>query len=158
MTQEELNKKLLDAVRINNISEVEEAMSLGADVNSADDNGETALTVLMEACEYGHTDIVKLLLKSGAGSNISNNDGDTVSAKPKKKNSGEYKNIQNTIRTPVIQTLAGIYRLILHLIVLGVIVKFSSGYFFPVLYFIAVYLHYVRRERHTARSNRTGDV
>lgn len=122
MRQAELNKKLFEAAESGDIAGVKAAMSLGADVNSTDDNGETTLDI------------------------------------PKKKNSGEYKNIQNTIRTPVIQTLAGIYRLILHLIVLGVIVTFSSGYFFPVLYFIAVYLHYVRRERHTAHSNKTGDV
>ena len=108
MTQEELNKKLLDAVRINNISEVEEAMSLGADVNSADDDGWTPLiyaayrgntditilllkhrtninavdkygnTALMRACWNDYTDIARLLLKHGAKTDLKNRNGDTA--------------------------------------------------------------------------------
>ena len=108
MTQEELNKKLLDAVRINNISEVEEAMSLGADVNSADDDGWTPLiyaayrgntditilllkyrtninavnkygdTALMMACWNGYIDIAELLIEHGANVNFIDGDGDTT--------------------------------------------------------------------------------
>ena len=75
MTQEELNKKLLDAVRINNISEVEEAMSLGADVNSADDDG---WTPLIYAAYCGNTDITILLLKYRTNINAVNKYGDTA--------------------------------------------------------------------------------
>ena len=75
MTQNELNEKLLDAVKVNDINEVEKALSLGADVNSADADSWAAL---MNAAWYGNIDIVRLLVKYGADVNIVDNNGCTV--------------------------------------------------------------------------------
>jgi len=106
--QKKLNKKLLDAVYTDNMGGVEEALSLGADVNAADDDGWTPLiyaayrgntditilllkyrtninavdkygnTALMTVCWRGNTDMVKLLLRYGADINIVSNDGNTA--------------------------------------------------------------------------------
>lgn len=74
-TQEELNQKLLNAARNNDIAGVKEAISLGADVNASD----SGYTVLMLACHYGViTDIVKLLIKHGANIDIKDNYGRTA--------------------------------------------------------------------------------
>lgn len=75
MTQEELNKKLLDAVCKNNINGMKEALSLGADANSADIDGDTAL---MYTCWWGYTGIIRLLLKHGADINITDKWGNTA--------------------------------------------------------------------------------
>ena len=107
MTQEELNKKLLDAAE-NNIEEVREALSLGADVDSADIHGYTALmyacwngdinitrlliehsadvnavdnigeTALMRACWNGHIDTIQLLIEHGADISLKDKDGKTA--------------------------------------------------------------------------------
>lgn len=106
--QKKLNKKLLNAVYTDNMGGVEEALSLGADVNAADDDGWTPLiyaayrgntditilllkyrtninavdkygnTALMTVCWRGNTDMVKLLLRYGADINIVSNDGNTA--------------------------------------------------------------------------------
>jgi hypothetical protein len=66
MTQNELNEKLFDAAYNNNIYQVEKTLSLGADVNTSDENG---ITVLMWACWHGNTDIARLLIEHGADVN-----------------------------------------------------------------------------------------
>ena len=74
-TETELKNKLFEAVRDNNISEVEKALSLRADVNSADNDD---WTLLICACWRGYTDIVKLLIKHGADVNLIDCDGNTA--------------------------------------------------------------------------------
>ena len=88
MTQEELNQKLLDAVKRKNITEVKEVLSIGADVNSASDNG---WTVLIWACHYGHTDIARLLIEHGADINIKNKNGKTALDILKEQYPDKYK-------------------------------------------------------------------
>ena len=75
MTQGELNQKLFDAVCKNNINGMKEALSLGADANSADIDGDTAL---MYTCWWGYTGIIRLLLKHGADINITDKWGNTA--------------------------------------------------------------------------------
>ena len=65
-TETELKNKLFEAVWNNNISEVEKALSLRANVNTVDKYGNTAL---IWAVSYGNTDIAKLLIEHGADIN-----------------------------------------------------------------------------------------
>ncbi|MDD3895285.1 MAG: ankyrin repeat domain-containing protein [Syntrophomonadaceae bacterium] len=108
MTQEELNYKLFNTVYENNIDQVKEAISLGADVNLKNNEWDTVLmytaywgrtdiarlliehgtdinavnkygtTALIRACRHGHTDIVQLLIEHGADVNIKNDEGQTA--------------------------------------------------------------------------------
>ncbi|MDD3895287.1 MAG: ankyrin repeat domain-containing protein [Syntrophomonadaceae bacterium] len=75
MTQEELNKKLFDTVKNNDIDEVKEVLSLGADVNTSDSSD---WTVLMEACWWGYPDIVRLLIEHGAKTDLKDRNGYTA--------------------------------------------------------------------------------
>ena len=98
MTQEELNKKLFDAVENNDIDGVKEALSLGADVNAVDDYGNTAL---ISACMWGYTNIVELLLEYGADINIKNNKGLTALGILKVNHPEKYKKwIEETVVKP----------------------------------------------------------
>ncbi len=71
-----LNNKLLEACFLGNYEEVGRLIDGGADVNARDDSGET---VLMRAVYYMYSDIVELLIRSGADVNsIYPESGDTV--------------------------------------------------------------------------------
>ena len=73
---DEINARiLLKAARHGQIDILQGLLGEGANVNSIDCGGNTAL---MWAAWYGHIDTVKLLLDNGADVNIKNNDGDTV--------------------------------------------------------------------------------
>ncbi len=61
-----LNKDLIDAIKNNNYSKVEKLLVHGADVNSTIDS----YTPLILASEWGHIDVVKLLLENGADVNL----------------------------------------------------------------------------------------
>ncbi len=63
---------LIDAVKNNNLTEVQKLIKNGVDVNEKDDYGETALHF---AADVGSVDIAKLLLKSGANVNAKNQNG-----------------------------------------------------------------------------------
>lgn len=59
----------------NNIQRVEEFLSSGSfTANSKDQNGYTPVHA---AAEYGHLDLVRLLIEKGGNINIQDNDGDT---------------------------------------------------------------------------------
>ena len=72
MKQDELNKRLYDAVSGNRISEIEQLLKQGADVNAKDKNG---WTPLHQAANKGFPEIVKLLIKNGADVNVKDKDG-----------------------------------------------------------------------------------
>lgn len=53
----------------------------GADINAQDNDGNTALILICQRCDYynnEYTDTVKLLIKAGTDVNIQNNDGETA--------------------------------------------------------------------------------
>ena len=66
-TKEELSRLLIAAVTKDYVEEVEALIKEGIDVNAKDNDEETAL---MFASYWGHTGIVKLLLKNGADVSI----------------------------------------------------------------------------------------
>ena len=69
------NEYLLAAAKAGNSVGVEAAIAAGADVNTSDNNGNTAL---IWAAFKGHANIVILLLNRGADVNATNNDGITA--------------------------------------------------------------------------------
>ena len=71
----ELDQQLVDAVRRNQVGEIERLIAEGADVNYLDDDGET---VLHEASFNGHESVVQTLVAAGADVNIRANDGETA--------------------------------------------------------------------------------
>ena len=74
MKQDKLNKRLYDAVSGNRISEIEQLLKQGADVNAQNKNGWTPLRM---AVNKGFLEIVKLLIKNGADVNAKDEDGCT---------------------------------------------------------------------------------
>ena len=74
-TQEEKDKKLLEAVDKNELDEVEAALAAGANMNVKNIDGWTALII---ASTNGHTKIVAMLLEKGADVNAKNNGGWTA--------------------------------------------------------------------------------
>ncbi len=72
MKQDELNKKLFDAVSGNRISEIEQLLKQGADVNAKTENGWTPLYC---ASNWNRIDIAKLLIENGADVNAQNKNG-----------------------------------------------------------------------------------
>ena len=72
MKQDELNKKLFDAVSGNRISEIESLLKQGADVNAKTENGWTPLYC---ASNWNRIDIAKLLIENGADVNAQNKNG-----------------------------------------------------------------------------------
>ncbi|MDD3673346.1 MAG: ankyrin repeat domain-containing protein [Synergistaceae bacterium] len=75
MTQEELNKKLIYTSARGNTEQVRELLDAGADPNTKDNDGHTAL---IEAAWRGKTETVRLLLDRGADPNIRNSYGSTA--------------------------------------------------------------------------------
>jgi len=69
------NAAFLDASYDGDIDKVLELLKKGANIDTYDHNGATAL---MYACSLGHLDIVKLLIKRGAKINMTDNDGYTA--------------------------------------------------------------------------------
>lgn len=72
---QDLNPKLLDAAKNRNTEEVQKLLREGADPNTRDNNGRTAL---IEAALGGYTDIVRALLEKGADVNAKDKDGWTA--------------------------------------------------------------------------------
>ncbi len=62
-----LNEKLLEAVKSNEIEEVKKLIKEGADVNVVDKYGKTALH---KASYWGYSKIVKMLIEKGADVNM----------------------------------------------------------------------------------------
>ena len=65
---------MINAIREGNISRTKNLLNQGANPNQKRDNGSTPLST---AGFHGETEIVKLLLKSGADISRANNDGNT---------------------------------------------------------------------------------
>ena len=75
MTQEELNRQMINAADNRDTKTVRKMLEHGADPNSRDNSGYTAL---MYACRNGRTDTAGLLLEHGADPNIQSRDGYTA--------------------------------------------------------------------------------
>jgi len=73
-------KELLEASKNGNLKKVELLLKENnVDINEKDSIGDSiGNTALMEACEYGHLEIVKLLIEKGADVNLDNNFGITA--------------------------------------------------------------------------------
>jgi uncharacterized protein len=65
----------LESVSDGDIEAVEEAIELGLDLDTKDSMNRTAL---MEAANFGHIDIVQLLLENGANPNLIYSNGQTA--------------------------------------------------------------------------------
>ena len=70
MTPEEATQKLFEAAKKGNVSDAQEALDAGADVNAKDDH---QMTPLHWAAGFGHTDVVRLLIKKVADINAEDN-------------------------------------------------------------------------------------
>ena len=106
-TQEEKDKKLLDA---SNLDEVREALDAGSDVNATDDDGDTALMKIINCdeeddrpwyqVEYDIIEIVEMLLAAGVDVNVENNDSKTALDIAKETGcTKKYKNLLLNIRS-----------------------------------------------------------
>ena len=67
MTWEELNNKLIEAVKTGRMEDVKHCLAAGAEINATDNYGSTPLT---EASCHDHEHILEFLLKQGADPNI----------------------------------------------------------------------------------------
>lgn len=67
--------QLRNAAMLKNVSEVKESIAAGANVNSKDKNGWTAL---MFSCSLGCPECIKLIIDAGADVNAKNDDGKTA--------------------------------------------------------------------------------
>ena len=74
MTQDELNKRLYDAVLKDRNSEIKSLLKQGADVNVKDING---WTLLHRASFWNRIDIAKFLIENGADVNAKDKNGET---------------------------------------------------------------------------------
>ena len=75
MTQEELNRQLINAADNRDTKTVRKMLEQGADPNSRNNYGETAL---MEACQYGEPEMIQMLLDAKADPNVQSRDGYTA--------------------------------------------------------------------------------
>lgn len=75
MIAEELNQMLIGAAEKGDLGKIEELVENGADINSSDYYGETAL---MRASFFGHLDIVQFLVENGADIDATDEDDDTA--------------------------------------------------------------------------------
>ena len=71
-----VNEDLLEAAKRGDVPAVQRFIADGADVNTKDDNG---LTALIAASFNGHKEVVQTLLDQGADVNAKMNDGATAS-------------------------------------------------------------------------------
>jgi ankyrin repeat protein len=69
-----IDRELIDAARENNLPEVRQLLSVGADINTTDDDGETPLHW---ACYNSHVAVVNELLSRGPNIEAKNNSGNT---------------------------------------------------------------------------------
>lgn len=67
MDKEQLNKKLLKSAAIGDLAGVSQALTKGADINTQDENGYTAL---MYAAYYGQKEVLLHLLKNSADTSL----------------------------------------------------------------------------------------
>ena len=74
MTQEELNRQLINAAQNGRTDQVIKLLDAGADINAKSNS----LTPLIWASSNGHTEILKLLLARGADPNIQDSHGGTA--------------------------------------------------------------------------------
>ena len=74
-SDEELNKRLIEAAEAGDIEKMKRLLEHGADVNAKDNEG---WTTLMHAAWWGYLDIVKLLLEYGADVNAKGGYGKTA--------------------------------------------------------------------------------
>ena len=87
------NIKLLQATRRNNVDQIQELLSRGADVNSTNKYG---WSPLMVAADEGHLHACVLLSSSGADVDLANDEGDTAVGKAAMK--GHYEVVQHLIK------------------------------------------------------------
>jgi ankyrin repeat protein len=69
-----IDEELIEAAKESNLLEVRRLLSIGADVNAKDDNGETPL---QWASVRGHSHVVKALLENGADIEVKSSFGET---------------------------------------------------------------------------------
>ena len=75
LSKNELNDRLIDAAKNEDIKNVRELLANGADVDAKDKNGETALH--WAACD-GRVDVAKILIEKGADVDAKDNHGWTA--------------------------------------------------------------------------------
>ncbi|RLN98402.1 hypothetical protein BBJ28_00013021 [Nothophytophthora sp. Chile5] len=68
-------RKLINVAKEGNVGGVKQALLIGADMESTDENGWTSL---LFAAWVGHKDVVELLLDQGASIDSQSNDGMTA--------------------------------------------------------------------------------
>ena len=100
--------QLLEAAESGDISEVENLLARGADVNATDKYG---ITALHWAAKAGKTEVVEALVIAGADVNATDNDGETVLQFAKK--GGHYVKLKKAIEEGK-QKLISLYEHSLH--------------------------------------------
>jgi ankyrin repeat protein len=102
--QEHRTAAFINAARVGDTAKVDKFLREGMDINAKNKSGNTAL---MEACAYGQEDIINLLLDRQADSAVTNNIGETATAKAVRAK--QYRAIDLLRTRKAIQT-KGIYR------------------------------------------------
>ena len=78
LSAENLNKKLVNVARVNDLRQVKECIAIGANVNASVHFSGHYTSALIVSSEKGNYEIVKYLLESGADVNIRNSNGETA--------------------------------------------------------------------------------
>ena len=76
--QKELNEKLFTAALENNVNELQQCLTQGADVNAKNGAYSGSWTALIVACANGHTRAAKILIENGANVNVADDIGETA--------------------------------------------------------------------------------